>query len=457
MLRSRFFMSVIPVIIIGLGWGCQHQEAAVAKDEKVPAETEEFKDGISETPETPTKIAIPIPSREEISQIKPVPYRLRIGDNLEISILDYPEMTRDVVILPDGSISYLLIGEVPARDKTLGELRHDISLALQRFERERMAKLKREPYRLQVGDMLEVSVLGEPEMKKDVTVLPGGTISYLLVGEVDAAGKIISEVRTEITRSLTDYFISPQVSVLAQKIVSLKPSRNLAMAKVSVIIAQRQEKFASYASILGALEKPGKYEIGGDERILDLITSAEGLLFINDEMGGRTVANLKAAYLSRDGKKMDVDFDRLLRLGDMEYNLQLEPDDFIYIPDAESSAIFVLGEVTLPRIIPYNRDMSLVEAISRSGGFTDAAQRSRVLVIRGSEGKNFEIDVQRLLLGKEEKNLMLESGDVIFIPEQGLSEYARYARYLTDIADLIISGYQVRETIRFPRLNRHDQ
>jgi polysaccharide export outer membrane protein len=301
-----------------------------------------------------------------------------------------------------------------------------------------------EPYRLRVGDQIEISVLDELEMSRNVNVIPDGTITYLLIGEVPAAGRTVGELREAITGALTAYFVDPRVSVILTGLAKAEPT-------------PEELKEPEYVSIIGALRNPGKYEIARNYRLLDLIAEAGGMLYTQQEYGARTIANLKAAYLSRDGAMLDVDFDRLLRLGDMSQNLQLKAHDFVYIPDAETNNIFVPGEVSFPRPVPFSRDMSLVEAIATCGGFTENAQRSAVLIVRPSTATNFEIDLERLLLGQEELNLPLESGDIIFVPEQGLSEYSRYARYLTDFANLVLSGYQVREAVRFPRLKRGSQ
>lgn len=296
-----------------------------------------------------------------------------------------------------------------------------------------------EPYRIRVGDVLEISILDEPEMTREVTVIPDGTVTYLLIGEISAKGKTIKELRLDITEKIKQFFVDPHVSIITQKV-------------------QQADK-ENMVSIVGALKNPGKYKLEEGDRIVDVIARSGGLLFINDELGGRSLANLKSSYFSRNGQKLNVDFYRLLQKGDMTHNLLLEPGDFIYIAEPDIGNISVLGEVNVPRIIPNTKDISIVEAISRSGGFTDYAQRTRVMVLRSSlpgKKKFIDIDMESLLLGKNEKNIILKDGDIVFVPEQGLSEYSRYADYLITFGDLILQGYKTREAIRFPRLNRKD-
>ncbi len=289
------------------------------------------------------------------------------------------------------------------------------------------------------GDKMEISVLDEPEMTKEVFVLPDGSINYLLVGRVQAEGKTPNELEATIATLLSKYIKNPKVSIMLKSL--------------------NFNESAKFASIIGAVQKPGKIEINDGERLIDAISKAGGLLYINDLWGGRSVANLNASYISRNGVRLDVSFDSLLRLGDMGQNILVQPNDFIYFAESDTNNLIVLGEVQNPNIIPFTRDISLIEAISRCGGFTDNAQKSTVIVLRvkGDDTEMRKVDLEAILNGKEKiSNLALKSGDIVFVPEQGLSEYERYANYLTTFANLILQGYQVREQIRFPRIHRHD-
>jgi protein involved in polysaccharide export with SLBB domain len=319
------------------------------------------------------------------------------------------------------------------KKKILAELRKDNEEAEKNIK-----DMPKGPYRLKIGDELEISVLDEPEMTKNVTILPDGRLTYLLVGEVPAEGKTIEELRKVLEKQLIEYFKDPKVSVIAQKV-------------------HLEEMEPGFASAMGALKSPGKFEIYKGETITGIVARAGGFLFVTDNLGGRTLANLKASYISRNGKKLPIDFYGLFEEGKMEYDIKIEPGDFVYIANAQTEQIYVLGEVNTPRLVSYNRNITLVEAISGSGGFTEKAQRSRVIVIRGEGGEesHINVDVEALLLGDlKEQNIALKSGDIVYVPEQGLSEYSRYAGYLMNFADLVLRAYQVREAVLFPPLSR---
>jgi polysaccharide export outer membrane protein len=299
--------------------------------------------------------------------------------------------------------------------------------------------ISNEPYKLHIGDTLEVSLLDEPEMTREVTVIADGTISYLLVGRVKARERTLDELRQELTKKLEEFFVAPYVSILTIKVFETQNDVNT-------------------VSILGALAKPGSYQIKKNERLLDLLAKAGGLLYTQTEFGSRTTANLKASYISRNKEKLKVDFFKLVQNGDMNENILLEPGDFIYIANAEDENIVVMGEVNRPKIIPYTRDVSLIEALSMCQGFTREAYQSRVVIIRPGKDKSkfLEVNVNDLLLGRDVRNITLKGGDIVFVPEQGISEYARYSKFIVDIMEVVLKGYQVREAILFPKLNRND-
>ena len=315
------------------------------------------------------------------------------------------------------------------------------SIVLDKIDEEEASQIPGppQPYRINVGDMLEISVLDEPEMTREVKVIPDGTISYLLVGSLQAQGKTLQELKDDLASSLEEYFVSPYVSVLSRHI-EIPPEES------------------KRVSILGALKSPGTYIWNKGDRVLDIISAAGGLLYTQTEFGSRSTANLKASYLSRKGKIVAVDFYRLLQIGDMSHNIKLQPDDFIFIANAEDSNITIMGEVSEPKIIPYTRDISLVEALAMSKGFSTNAYQSRVVVIRpsGDDAKYLEVNVNDILYGRDVRNITLQGGDIIFVPEQGISEYARYASYITGMLDVILKVYQVREAVMFPKLNRND-
>ena len=68
-------------------------------------------------------------------------------------------------------------------------------------------------YKLNPGDQVEISVWNEENLQKTITVLPDGTISFPLVGHLQAAGKSASEIEMTIAGKLDAYIADPEVNV----------------------------------------------------------------------------------------------------------------------------------------------------------------------------------------------------------------------------------------------------
>jgi polysaccharide export outer membrane protein len=84
-----------------------------------------------------------------------------------------------------------------------------------------------------------------------------------------------------------------------------------------------------------------------------------------------------------------------------------------------SKKITVLGAVKQPGTFPFGENMSVVEAISKAGGFTGMARKNAVRVTRsaGGEIRNIIVAVEDISRGKA-PNFFLRPGDVIFVPER---------------------------------------
>lgn len=90
--------------------------------------------------------------------------------------------------------------------------------------------------------------------------------------------------------------------------------------------------------------------------------------------------------------------------------------------------VSIQGQVRQPGRypLPIEASMTILELVTRSGGFTDTAKGTAVRVTRilpdGSK-KNFEVDVESLIKGRkganvQDNSLVLEPGDIIFVPER---------------------------------------
>jgi protein involved in polysaccharide export with SLBB domain len=116
-------------------------------------------------------------------------------------------------------------------------------------------------YRISSNDVLDFKVFQEPDLDAEVRVAGDGTAIFPLIGSVTLAGKTVSEAAAMLRQHyLNGYLVNPQVSLIIQT------------------YAKRT------FTILGQVQKPGAYEIVGDQSIglLEAIGMAGGYTRIAD-------------------------------------------------------------------------------------------------------------------------------------------------------------------------------
>ena len=100
----------------------------------------------------------------------------------------------------------------------------------------------------------------------------------------------------------------------------------------------------------------------------------------------------------------------------------VSPQVTVLIKEYSSQQIYVLGEVSKPGAItlPTERKLTVLEAITMAGGFTELAAQDRTKVLRNSGGQNqsFEIKISKITKGGDKSlDMTLEPNDTIFVPQ----------------------------------------
>ena len=57
-------------------------------------------------------------------------YRIQSGDSLQIEVIEDPSLNRSVLVLPDGSINFPLVGTIPAAGRSVDAVKADLAAAL---------------------------------------------------------------------------------------------------------------------------------------------------------------------------------------------------------------------------------------------------------------------------------------------------------------------------------------
>ena len=123
------------------------------------------------------------------------------------------------------------------------------------------------PYRINPGDELEILVWGDERLQRGVLVLPDGTFAFPLVGQVNAAGRLPSDLERVITAGLQPQYKGP----VPQVTVSVK-------------------KASGYQfSVIGKVRNPGTFTPGRYVNALEALAIAGGPAEFANPGGARVI------------------------------------------------------------------------------------------------------------------------------------------------------------------------
>ena len=104
------------------------------------------------------------------------------------------------------------------------------------------------------------------------------------------------------------------------------------------------------------------------------------------------------------------------------------PQVNITVEEFAAREVSILGQVRNPGkyALPVESTLTVVELVTRAGGFTDIGKGTEVRITRiGPDGRetNFTVDVESVIRGKgksrvEDNSILLESGDIVYVPER---------------------------------------
>jgi polysaccharide biosynthesis/export protein len=91
------------------------------------------------------------------------------------------------------------------------------------------------------------------------------------------------------------------------------------------------------------------------------------------------------------------------------------PDVSVFVTEVRSKKYYIDGEVNRPGSFPLVTRITILEALSHSGGFKDFANTKKIRILRG--GKVSFFNFKAVTNGKHlEQNLQVENGDHIIVP-----------------------------------------
>ena len=262
----------------------------------------------------------------------------------------------------------------------------------------------RSTYLLGPDDQIVIHALNVPDLSEKALRLDlNGDIKMPMIGRIHAAGLTAEELEAELTKRLKFYLEEPEVAV-------------------SVAEFRSQP-----VSVIGEVGTPGVHQVQGRKTLIEILSLAGGL---RPDAGSsvRITRRLDQGRIPLPGATDDptgkfsiaeVDLKSLLEAKSPEKNIVICPHDVISVPHAE--VVYVLGEVGKagPVVLTEGHSMSVLEAVSSSGGVLRTAATANAKILRPSEGgrrrTEVPVDLKKILKGQAD-DLPLLAGDILFVP-----------------------------------------
>ena len=241
---------------------------------------------------------------------------------------------------------------------------------------------------ISAGDLINVVVFETPELSTSVRVNQNGDANLPVLGTVHVAGLSANDA----SRALEDGYRS--------KGLLIDPH-------VTVFVAE----YASQgASILGEVKAPGVYPTLGTRRLLDMLSLAGGVA---------TTAGKIVSIIHQCDPTHPTQIALQPNPASMhaQVNPIILPGDTVVV--AKSGVIYVIGDVLRPGgiLVDNNERLSIVEALSLSGGLNKTAAMSKTKLIRKLPAgrQEVDLDLKHILYGKQ-ADVLVSDGDILFVP-----------------------------------------
>jgi polysaccharide biosynthesis/export protein len=95
------------------------------------------------------------------------------------------------------------------------------------------------------------------------------------------------------------------------------------------------------------------------------------------------------------------------------------PEVTVIVRESRSQMIYMIGKVGRPGPYPLTSGMTILQALSTAGGFTEWADQKNIVIVRRQAGKEIQIpfNYKEFTSGQNlERNIMLQPGDTIVVP-----------------------------------------
>jgi polysaccharide biosynthesis/export protein len=240
------------------------------------------------------------------------------------------------------------------------------------------------PYEINVGDELVIESAGEQDLRRNVVVLPDGTISLPFLGQVRAAHLSVPQLRQVLEDRFKEYIKLPEITVTAVKVDTKVEDLRFTVGGRSGFGGQVR---SGRVTPEGTIQLPAVGSVPAQGLTLDVFRAELAARFA-EKMQGVEVMPVLTARAPR----------------------------FVY----------VLGEVKLPGRYPLDAPTTVMQAISMAGSWNVGAHIEHIVVFRRAEDWRLiatVLDLRAALLGRRPSpasEIWVSDADLIIVPKSNI-------------------------------------
>ena len=291
-------------------------------------------------------------------------YLLGVGDAVRITVWGHEELATQTVVRPDGYLTFPLVGDIWAVDKTTRQLRTELQSLLADFVVNPQVTVIVTQFRT-----VRVQLLGEVARPGNYNLSSGARLLDVLAS---AGGPLNNADLSRV--NITRYELGGQQSKVLT--VDVRLFLEQGQLEGNPLVEGDDMIFvpaSGRATIFGEVRQPRSYDLGSGLDLLDLMALAGGSL---------DSADLENVVITSqiDGQPVEQVVNVQNYMAGREKPVAIKPNDVIFVPKKQQ--VMVVGAVRNPGIYTLHSDAHLVDILARAGGVTAAGDASAVAITR---------------------------------------------------------------------------
>jgi polysaccharide export outer membrane protein len=115
----------------------------------------------------------------------------------------------------------------------------------------------------------------------------------------------------------------------------------------------------------------------------------------------------------------------------------------VNVEEVSNQKVFVLGEVRSPAVLQVQNDLSILEALTRTGGIDPDARTDNVLLIRGGldQPELYTVNVKAIYAEGDLSQLVyLQRGDIVVVPTKTIADVEAFFRRIQGVLAPFVGG-----------------